>query len=249
MFQSQVGFQFLLTQEESLTEIWSDDPDDDHSSTDTEANIPWQLKAILIFILAWQFSFGVSSAAFMSLLLFLQKLFKLLGTYYNDGILQELSLEFPKTRNTALQIIGIGTNTFEQYIVCPCCNAIYDHELGYTKDGNDEVPKKCHHIEFPYHPYVSMREPCGSLVMKSFKANTSFIRVKPFKVFAYQSLKKAMTNLLNTNITYGESACSFIPIQRIAHHCAYSHLDVVISPHRTSQKVFVAIPIQLKYSF
>ena len=83
--------------------------------------------------------------------------------------------------------------------MCPCCNAIYDHELGYTKDGNDEVPKKCYHIEFPYHPYVSMREPCGSLLMKSFKANTSFIRVKPFKVFAYQSLKKAMTNLLNTN--------------------------------------------------
>ena len=53
--------------------------------------------------------------------------------------------------------------------------------------------------------------------------------------------------LLCTNITYGESACSFIPIQRIAHHCAYGHLDVVIPPHRTSQKVFVAIPIQLKY--
>ena len=55
--------------------------------------------------------------------------------------------------------------------------------------------------------------------------------------------------LLCTNITYGESACSFIPIQWIAYHCTYGHLDVVIPPHRTSQKVFVAIPIQLKYSF
>ena len=106
-----------MTQEESLTEIWSDDPDDDHSSTDTEANIPWQLKAILIFILAWQFSFGVSSAAFMSLLLFLQKLFKLLGTYYNDGILQELSLGFPKTRNTALQIIGTHAHILSNQVV------------------------------------------------------------------------------------------------------------------------------------
>lgn len=182
---------------DSLTEIWSDEPDDDdHSSTNTKSNIPWQLKAILIFILAWQFSFGVSSAAFVSLLLFLQKLFKLLGTYYNGGILQELSLGFPKTRNAALQTLGIGLNTFEQYIVCPCCNAIYDYEL---EDGNDEASRKCYHVEFPYHPYASMREPCGSLLMKTFRANTSFIRVKPFKVFAYQSLKKAMTNLLNTN--------------------------------------------------
>ena len=55
--------------------------------------------------------------------------------------------------------------------------------------------------------------------------------------------------LLCKDITYAESACSFIPIQRIACRCAYGRLDVVIPPYCTSEKVFVAIPIQLKYSF
>lgn len=94
MVQLQVYFAILLTQVNSLIEKWHEPDDDDHSSTNTKVNIPWQMKAILIFILAWQFSFGVSSAAFASLLLFLQKLLKLLGIYYNGGILQELMLNF-----------------------------------------------------------------------------------------------------------------------------------------------------------
>lgn len=192
-----------MIQEDLLTEMWDDDPDidDDHLSTDTsEANAPWQMKAVLIFILAWQFSFGISSAGVKALLLFLQKLFQMLATKYNGGILQELSLGFPKTRNAALQIIGINdTSMFVQYIVCPCCNAIYDYEFGYTKEGSNEVPKRCCHVEFPHHPYVSQRKQCKTYLMKSFRTSTSFNKVKPYKVFAYQSLKKAMTNLLNTN--------------------------------------------------
>ena len=183
--------------------MWDDDPDidDDHLSTDnTKANAPWQMKAVLIFVLAWQFSFGISSAAVKALLLFLQKLFQMLATDYNGGIMQNLSLGFPKSQNAALQIIGINDACmFVQYIVCPHCNAIYDYEFGYTKVGSNEIPKRCCHVEFPHHPHVSQRKQCEAYLMKNYCTSTSFNKVKPFKVFAYQSLKKAMTNLLNTD--------------------------------------------------
>lgn len=50
-----------------------------------------------------------------------------------------------------------------------------------------------------------------------------------------------------TNITYADSACSYMPIQRIAHRCAYGKLNVTISQH-SNEEIFVAIPIDLKYS-
>ena len=49
------------------------------------------------------------------------------------------------------------------------------------------------------------------------------------------------------NITYAESACSYIPIQRLAHRCAYGKINVTIPP-RNSEELFIAIPIELKYS-
>ena len=48
------------------------------------------------------------------------------------------------------------------------------------------------------------------------------------------------------NITYAKSACSYMPIQRIAHECAYGKLNVTIPPQHL--ELFIAIPIELKYS-
>ena len=50
-----------------------------------------------------------------------------------------------------------------------------------------------------------------------------------------------------TNITYTESSCSFLPIQRISHRCAYGNLKVIIPPRVSEEDIFVAIPIDLKF--
>lgn len=51
-----------------------------------------------------------------------------------------------------------------------------------------------------------------------------------------------------TLMKYAKNPCSFMPIQRIAYHCAYGIQDVVIPPNQFSEKVLVAIPIYMKYS-
>ena len=39
-----------------------------------------------------------------------------------------------------------------------------------------------------------------------------------------------------TNITYAESSCSYLPIQRICHRCAYGNLKVTIPPRHSDRK-------------
>ena len=47
-------------------------------------------------------------------------------------------------------------------------------------------------------------------------------------------------------ITYCSGACQYMPIQRIAHHCAHGKLNITFN--RISEEVVVAIPINLKFS-
>lgn len=47
-------------------------------------------------------------------------------------------------------------------------------------------------------------------------------------------------------ITYCNGACQYMPVQRIAHHCACGKLNVTFN--RIPEEVMVAIPINLKFS-
>ena len=48
----------------------------------------------------------------------------------------------------------------------------------------------------PNHPQLSQRKPCGAYLMHTVQ-NTTFKKVKPVKLYPYQSLKVAITNLVN----------------------------------------------------
>lgn len=170
---------------------------------DENSNISWPLRVVLIFLFMWQFAFGISNAGLRALFHFLQKLFTLLQSYQKDnGLIQEFNVKFPGSREAALKLIGINSNRFIKYIVCPSCDSVFDYAYGYSKDGNNnEVPVQCPHIEMPHHPQASQRRPCGAFLMQSVICNNStstFVKAKPFKIFAYQSLKVALTNLVNT---------------------------------------------------
>ena len=98
--------------------------------------------------------------------MFLKKLFQTLASNVKENnLLTELCNLLPKTRDAALKLIGITANNFTQYIVCPSCDAVFDYDFCYSKVGNDEISKKCPHNEFPNHPHLAQRKPCGSHLM------------------------------------------------------------------------------------
>ena len=163
---------------------------------DHKKPVSWKLRAILIFLLLWQFNFGISDAAVAAILCFLYKLFNIISVKFGEQN-EPHSAEFPKTLKKASQLVSIDINSFIEYIVCPKCNAVYDHEFGYTMQENQRVPVKCPNIEYPFHPHLSRRTPCGISLMKLAKTRTGKTTVKPYKVFAYQPLEKAITNLIN----------------------------------------------------
>lgn len=89
--------------------------------------------------------------------------------------------------------------------------------------------------------------------IKVIKNNTEQERIHIFcQVEWYMKHDKSnwygLSAILCRNITYGTAANSYIPIQRIAHRCAYGRLDIVIPPHRFTERALVAIPVHMKYS-
>ena len=86
---------------------------------------PWQVRSILVYILMWQFCFGVSDAGILAILLFLYSVLKLVTT---GGLFDN----FPRTLKSAFRMTGTDVDTFIQYIVCPACNSVFDYDFGCT---------------------------------------------------------------------------------------------------------------------
>ena len=113
----------LLDNEEMLDE---DNFEDEELCVDDEelekASSPWNLRSIVMYILMWQFVFGISNAGILALLVFLCSFLKLITT---NGMFDD----FPKTLKSAYKVAGISFNSFIQYIVCPACNSVFDYDF------------------------------------------------------------------------------------------------------------------------
>ena len=150
---------YFVMQDDDLHEIILDNEAEEDE--DPKGSISWKLRAILIFLLVWQFNFGISDAAVTAIVCFLYKIFNFMHVKFTEQTKQPAAEEFPKTLKKACQLVGIKMNSFIEYMVCPKCNAVYDHEFGYTIQDNQKVPVKCPNIEYPYHPHMSRWKLCG----------------------------------------------------------------------------------------
>ena len=188
---------FFLQNAYILEEICNE-PDDEGSNR--EENIPWPLQTLLVFLLAWQFTFNVSDAAVIALLAFTCKFLKLLAEKYTGiDVLERVCRIFPATILAAQRLIGLtGNNTFIEYITCPLCHSIYKIEEGCIKENGQQISNTCKHVAFPHHPMQSQREVCQGILMKQVgrngSENKSFL---PHKTFPYQSLLSALEILIN----------------------------------------------------
>lgn len=63
-------------------------------------------------------------------------------------------------------------------------------------NGQNES-KRCCHIAYPNHPQLSRRKRCDSPLLKKVRRKSGYL-LQPFKVYPYQPLKSAITQLINT---------------------------------------------------
>ena len=165
-----------------MEEILDEDIDEGEPE---RATTPWQVRSILVYILMWQFCFGVSDAGILAILLFLYSVLKLVTT---GGLFDN----FPR-------MTGTDVDAFIQYIVCPACNSVLDYDFGCTVQEGNQVSNSCPHIALPNHPHISQRQCCGELLMKTVKGRSGISILRPHKVFPYQSVKEAIKKLISRN--------------------------------------------------
>ena len=132
-----------------------DDEDSDESLTQGQI-IPWELRAILLFILTWQFTYGVSDAGVLGILLFMYNFIRLISAKHDRVLLQPIFNLFPKSLKAAFELVGINPTGFTRYIICRKCNSIFDYHSAYTTEGGNKLPKTCSYVSIPHHhPHAS----------------------------------------------------------------------------------------------
>ena len=89
--------------------------------------------------------------------------------------------------------IGFNCPSFEQFVVCPKCDAVYSfNDCVINNSGQDA----CRYLEFPNHTQAHFWKACGKelLTVKKSKINRNF---KAKKQYCYINLKDAIHVLIN----------------------------------------------------
>ena len=135
------------------------------TASSSPANLKY-LKYLLSFIVIWQFIFTISNAAITSLLCFLKWFTAIIGKAFNRSHIAEMGNSIPVTIKSVHHVIGLESDDFINYVVCPSCNSVYEYNdcIDVTRNGQ-KVSKRCKHIHYPNHPHASQRKPCDALLL------------------------------------------------------------------------------------
>ena len=166
------------------------------ASTDEEIKAKGIIGWTTGFLLSLQAKYYLSNAAMNALIKFFSALLKVLG--YFSPFAAKLGEKFFTSFDMMNKSINFGHDSFIKYVVCPKCNQTYMHEQCIQIRGTEQSTKKCDYVEFPRHPQVRRREPCGGLLLKTIEITSTSTKQKlhPFKLYCYKSLKESMEKLL-----------------------------------------------------
>ena len=140
---------------------------------------------IAAFILTWQYRFFLSDNAISALFTFLQILFTILNKAVQSKLLESLTTMLPSNVSACRKLLNTDGNMFTKYACCVKCCAIYPICESVVTTGTKIASKCCSHVEFPNHPHLVHRRPCGTVLMKEVKVGSKQF-FYPFKVFCYK---------------------------------------------------------------
>ena len=183
--------------------MWDDSDDDNDGAEEvpvdsTSGVITRLLRAIVIFLLMWQFQFGISEAGMTALVLFLHNLFKLIGNTFHNLDLTRIAAAFPITFRGLCKVIGLDQIPIKTYVVCSDCHTLYDYKWCIERRSNGVYySKRCEFVRYPQHPHRSKRKACGAVLMKTVQTQSGKILLKPKKLYCYRPLVDSLQQLLH----------------------------------------------------
>lgn len=171
----------MLLQSDLPDEILAMD-DEDETDTSEMSILPPVLRLLLLFLVMWAFQFHISSAALGALVVFLYHFLRLLASSTDSDFLQSISIHCPKSVATVYKLLGIESETFRKYVVCPKCCSVYEMECCFEKQADGlKRSKYCVYIAYPNHPRNSMRKECGALLLQKVVKSTSLYDLRQFR--------------------------------------------------------------------
>lgn len=185
--QSELPEEVLLSDEES---------DNEDINNEKFTNNP-AAHLLMIFLVMWGFVFNISNAALNVLILFLNHFLKIILPEASDG--KTFDVSYLTSLKCIQKCLKLDIDEFIQYVVCPKCDSVYEHDACISKELHGQLTiKQCIHIQFPNHPFNIYRQPCDTpLLQKVSRRRSSDLQFQPYKVYPYQPIKKALTRLCN----------------------------------------------------
>ena len=129
---------------------------------------------------------------------------------------------FPDTLYKARKYVGFDKDDFFKFVVCPKCTRLFTYDQAYVTKNGIRESNKCDFVEYPNHPQLRFREPCGATLMKTVvSADGRKTSLYPHKTYCYQSLKISLQRLLER-----EEICTALQ-RKIERHeqCYYDVYD------------------------
>ena len=154
------------------------------------------IRAIVIFLLSWQFRFGVPDTGMAALLMFMYHILFYISKITKSPIVQQLATTMPRSVAAAQRAIGAHEDSASSYVVCTKCHLIYNHQDCYQDiRGGKQAAKVCQHISFPNHPHSLQRNVCGTNLLASIRGRNGLIHLQPITIYAYQSIIDSLRRL------------------------------------------------------
>ena len=175
---------------ELLRSAWADEDADDGLPDTSDTGVAGVIiKWIVLLLLSWKSRYAVSDAAIESIFQIFCTIFSYLsGLVSFCGI---LARSFPKSVSSASRIVGLESDKFKKFVVCPRCHTLYmDDRDCFRFIGSRRVPLQCSHVEFRHHPQPQHRRPCNGPLMQEVQHPTkSFI---PYRTYCYRSVQETL---------------------------------------------------------
>jgi hypothetical protein len=180
---------------------------------DTDSGpIPYEyqrcIKTYSILMAATQAHYSLSQNCLHSLLQINRNLIQSFAALTGNAMLLKVAESIPNNIDQMTKVAGLNCNTFETYAVCTTCSNIYKEDT-LCQENNSELEGtiKCNKVQFPEHPLISKRKPCGAAIAirKSLQSGTTSIKL--LSTYAYQSVASGLARLLP------RLANEFLPIQ------------------------------------
>lgn len=138
-----------------------------------------------------QATFKLSESALLFFFRFVTAFLNVLGQF--STLVQEVAQSLPSSLHIARKEL-----IFKCYVVCRRCRRVFLFSECIEGQGVTQRGKNCAYVAFPLHPQQHMRNPCGTLLLKTVELSTGRTYFYPFLTYCYLNIDVSLQSFFGS---------------------------------------------------